>query len=82
MKTNITTDDCVRALKSYGCSATALGLSVYMMGDGSVSSRAVATSLRGAVADGRVSLTYRKPARGQQRCGHYRFKRLTAKVTP
>lgn len=76
----ITTDDAVRALKKLGVSSTAKTVaSLLCAGEsGAVSSRSVATALRGAVDDGRVKSTWRK---GGQ-VARYRFVRLTAKPVP
>lgn len=66
----ITTEQAVLALKGIGLSTAAKGIAERMGTD----SRAVATALRGAVKDGRVSITYRKGI------GCYRFKRLKPKA--
>lgn len=65
-RTKITTAQAVQALKAIGLSSTAQLIASRMGTD----SRAVATALRGAVRDGRVTITYRKGI------GWYRFKRL------
>ncbi|MES2347076.1 MAG: hypothetical protein V4641_05835 [Pseudomonadota bacterium] len=71
----ITCNDVVMALKSWGLTITAVGIAEILNTD----SRSVATAARAAVKDGRITITYRKPGKGQQSCGFYRFVRLTAK---
>ena len=71
MKTKITAADSVSALKKIGLSATAKYIAEQLATD----SRAVATSLRGPVDDGRVSITYRFGGG----IALYRFKRMKAK---
>lgn len=63
----ITCADAVLELKKLRVTATAKVIAERLNTD----SRAVATSLRKAVADGRVSITFRKGI------GRYRFKRMT-----
>lgn len=65
----ITCNDAVLALKAIGRSVPAKEIATHLGTD----SRAVATALRDAVTDGRVTISYRK------NIGLYRFKRLTAK---
>lgn len=67
----ITCDQAVRALKEIGCSQPARVIATYMGTD----SRAVATALRGAVSDGRVSISFRH----KDGVARYRFVRLAAK---
>lgn len=64
----ITCEDAVRALKNRGLSTTAKCLAQFLPG---ADSRAVATALRKATNDGRVSIRYKKGI------ALYRFKRLT-----
>ena len=71
----VATADVVRALKNHKYTTTASWLAAYM-GSGGISSRAVATALRYATADGRVLTTFRKGV------AWYRFKRLTPRPTP
>lgn len=68
--TKITCEDAVRALKNEGLSTTAKCLAQHLPGS---DSRAVATALRKAVKDGRVTWTFKKGI------AFYRFKRLTPK---
>ena len=68
MSTKITCEDAVLALKKHGLSTTAKCLAQLLPG---ADSRAVATALRNATRDGRVTITYRKGI------AWYRFKRLT-----
>ncbi len=74
----ITTLDAVVATKMLAHSTTAKNIAADMSErtGAAITSRAVATALRAAVADGRVTLTYRKGR------GFYRFVRLTPKVKP
>ena len=74
MSTKITCEDAVLALKKHGLSTTAKCLAQFLPG---ADSRAVATALRNATRDGRVSIRYSKGI------ATYRFKRLTpnAEVT-
>jgi len=65
----ITAEQAVLALKAIGLSSSAKVIAERMGTD----SRAVATAMRGAVADGRVSIAYGKSV------ARYRFKRLTPK---
>ena len=66
----LTCQQAVLALKLRGLSTSAKSLGSAI----GVDSRAVATALRAAVNDGRVTITYRKGL------GFYRFKRLKAKA--
>lgn len=72
----ITTDDAVRALKARKTAHPASAIAA----DLGVSSRAVATALRRAVNDGRVSINFR-PIR-RTGVATYRFVRLTSKAQP
>lgn len=65
----ITCEDAVLMLKKLKLSNQAKNIAARLGTD----SRAVATALRAAVKDGRVSINYKKGI------GFYRFKRLTAK---
>jgi hypothetical protein len=65
----ITCADAVLALKKMGVASPAKNIAARLGTD----SRAVATALRGAVADGRVTIAYRRGI------GSYRFKRLSAR---
>jgi hypothetical protein len=76
MSIKITCEQAVLALKTLKTSSPATTIAAFMKTD----SRAVATALRAAVNDGRVSRHYRKPGKGQQRCCFYRFVRLTPKA--
>jgi len=70
----ITCKDAVLFLKKRGLSTTAESIALAMTHAGcATTSRAVATALRSAVNDGRVTITFR---RGR---GFYRFVRLTPK---
>ncbi|HEU4376258.1 MAG TPA: hypothetical protein VFS02_22385 [Telluria sp.] len=71
----VTAEQTVLALKKLGRSVPATDVAWVL----SVDSRAVATALRQPTKDGRVSITYRRGAKGEQRRGFYRFLRLTAK---
>lgn len=68
----ITTADAVLALKKRGTAHHASALAA----DLGCTSRAVATALRAAVADGRVTMRFTKQSAG---AAFYRFVRLTAK---
>lgn len=78
MKKKVTTADVVLALKAMRVSSTAASIAAHIAGNqpDTVTSRAIATALRQATEDGRVSITYRKGR------GYYRFKRLSPKVEP
>lgn len=73
----ITCEQVVLALKTLKTSSPASTVAAFMK----TTSRSVATALRAAVKDGRVSAHYRRPAKGQQKCCMYRFVRLTPKAT-
>jgi hypothetical protein len=77
MDAKITCDDAVRALKRIGRSSTASLIACELK----TSSRAVATALREAVNDGRVSIRYgaaRSYTGAKLQVALYRFKRLKA----
>lgn len=65
----VTCEQTVRKLKHIGRSVPAKTIALFLNTD----SRAVATALRSAVRDGRVTINYRRGI------GHYRFVRLVAK---
>lgn len=71
MSTAITCDRAVRALKELGRSQRAREIAAHL----GAGTRAVATALRGAVNDGRVSISYRH----KDGVARYRFIRLAAK---
>lgn len=71
----ITGEDVVLALKQRGLSTTAASLAELLGTD----SRSVATAARQPVSDGRITIHYRRPATGKQRCGFYRFVRMRGK---
>lgn len=72
MGKRITCEDAVLALKKRQLSTPAYCLCEVLDAD----SRAVATALRAAVKDGRVTISYRKGR------GYYRFVRLSPRKTP
>lgn len=74
----ITCEQAVLALKKLKTSSPATTIAPLLNTD----TRAVATALRAAVNDGRVSITYRRGAKGEQRRGFYRFVRLTPRAKP
>lgn len=80
LRTKITTGDAVLALRALRTSHPARLIASYMNAHGfpGVDSRAVATALRGAVKDGRVTCNYRK--RGAD--ASWRFVRLTPRTSP
>lgn len=75
---NITCNDAVLALKTLKTSSPATTVAAFTK----TSSRSVATALRAAVKDGRVSRHYRRPGKGCQVCAFYRFVRITPKAKP
>lgn len=70
MNQKVTCEDCVLELKRAGLSCKASQIAANL----GTSSRAVATSLRKATQDGRVSIRHKANA------AIYRFKRLTART--
>lgn len=72
MTKKITCEQVVLALKAHRLSTTAASIAARMGTD----SRAVATAVRAAVKDGRVTRHYKKAGKGQQVCAYYRFMRL------
>jgi hypothetical protein len=74
----ITATEAVLALRRLGTasSASTIASSMSGLGHGEVTSRAVATALRVAVADGRVTCTYRRTTNKAS----YRFVRLAMRT--
>jgi hypothetical protein len=71
----ICADDVVLAVKALARSVPATEIAHWLRSD----TRSVATALRAPVKDGRVTITYRRGAKGEQRRGFYRFVRWTVK---
>jgi len=68
----VTGDMVLRAVKEIGRSCTAKEIAYHL----GIDTRTVATAMRGPISRGQATIHYRRPGKGQQVCGHYRFRRL------
>jgi len=71
----ICADDVVLAVKALARSVPATEIAHWLRSD----TRSVAAASRRAIKEGRITITYRRGAKGEQRRGFYRFVRWTAK---